>query len=73
MDKNNNDEDYDGDDKRSVTNDNPALERTDNEEVRARKKTQATRKSIGHLCSRKSDLASYQITYMGHFDFLRKV
>ena len=38
MDKNNNDEDYDGDDKRSVTNDNPALERTDNEEVRAHKK-----------------------------------
>ena len=49
--KNNNDEDYDGDDKRSVTNDNPALERTENEGVRAQKKTQATRKSIGHLCS----------------------
>ena len=37
--KNNNDENYDGDDKRPVTNDNPALERTDNEGVRAQKKT----------------------------------
>ena len=51
--KNYNDQDYDGDDKRSVTNDNPALERTDNEEVRAQKKIQATRKPIGHLCSTK--------------------
>ena len=51
--KNYNDQDYDGDDKRSVTNGNPALERTDNEEVHAQKKTQATRKSIGHLCSTK--------------------
>ena len=65
--KNNSDKDYDGDDKHSVTNDNPAQERADIEEVRARKKTQATRKSIGHLRRRKSDLASYQITYMGHF------
>ena len=49
--KNNNDENYDGDDKRPVTNDNPALERTDNEGVRAQKKTQPTRKSIDYLCS----------------------
>ena len=58
--KNNNDKDYDGDDKHSVTNDNPAQERADIEEeradieeVRALKKTQATTKSIGHLCSKK--------------------
>ena len=44
---------YDGDDTHSVTNDNPAQERADIEEVRARKKTQATRKSIGHLLSKK--------------------
>ena len=47
------DKDYDGDDKHSVTNDNPAQERADIEELRALKKTQATRKSIGHLCSKK--------------------
>ena len=54
------DKDYDGDDKHSVTNDNPAQERADIEEeradieeVRALKKTQATTKSIGHLCSKK--------------------
>ena len=51
--KNNNDKDYDGDDKHSVTNDNPAQERSDIEEMRAQKKTQATRKSIGHLRSKK--------------------
>ena len=51
--KNNNDTDYDGDDKHSVTNDNPAQERADIEELRALKKTQATRKSIGHLRSKK--------------------
>ena len=51
--KNNNDKDYDGDDKHSVTNDNPAQEQADIEEVRALKKTQATRKSIGHLRSKK--------------------
>ena len=51
--KNNNDKDYDGDDKHSVTNDNPAQERADIKELRALKKTQATRKSIGHLCSKK--------------------
>ena len=65
--KNNSDKDYDGDDKHSVTNDNPAQERADIEEeradieeeradieeVRALKKTQATTKSIGHLCSKK--------------------
>ena len=49
--KNNNDEDYDGDDKHSVTNENPAQERADIEEVRAQKKTPATRKSIGRSCS----------------------
>ena len=47
------DKDYDGDDKHSVTNDNPAQERSDIEEMRAQKKTQATRKSIGHLRSKK--------------------
>ena len=51
--KNNSDKDYDGDDKHSVTNDNPAQERSDIEEMRAQKKTQATRKSIGHLRSKK--------------------
>ena len=51
--KNNNDEGYDGDDKHFVTNDNPAQEWADIEEVRARKKTPATRKSIGHLCRTK--------------------
>ena len=51
--KNNSDKDYDGDDKHSVTNDNPAQERADIKELRALKKTQATRKSIGHLCSKK--------------------
>ena len=51
--KNNSDKDYDGDDKHSVTNDNPAQEQADIEEVRALKKTQATRKSIGHLRSKK--------------------
>ena len=58
--KNNSDKDNDGDDKHSVTNDNPAQERADIEEeradieeVRALKKTQATTKSIGHLCSKK--------------------
>ena len=65
--KNNSDKDYDGDDKHSVTNDNPAQERSDIEEMRAQKKTQATRKSIGHLRSKKTNLSSYQITYTGHF------
>ena len=51
--KNNYNKDYDGDDRHSVTNDNPAQERADIVEVRARKKTQATRKSIGHLRSKK--------------------
>ena len=51
--KNNSDKDYDGDDKHSVINDNPAQERSDIEEMRAQKKTQATRKSIGHLRSKK--------------------
>ena len=51
--KNNSDKDYDGDDKHSVTNDNPAQERSDIEEMRAQKKTQATRKSIGHLRSKR--------------------
>ena len=51
--KNNSDKDYDGDDKHSVTNDNPAQERADIKELRALKKTQVTRKSIGHLCSKK--------------------
>ena len=64
--KNNNDKDYDSDDKHSVPNDNPAQKRADIEEVRTRKKTQATRKSIGHLRSRKSNLANYEITYTGH-------
>ena len=61
MDKNNNDEDYDGDDKHSVTNDNPAQERADIEELRALKKTQATRKSIGHLCSTKLNWLSNKV------------
>ena len=72
--KNNSDKDYDGDDKHSVTNDNPAQERADIEEeradieeVRALKKTQATTKSVGHLCSKKTNLASCQIKYTGHF------
>ena len=65
--KNNSDKDYDGDDKHSVTNDNPAQERADIKELRALKKTQATRKSIGHLYSKKTNLSDCQIKYMGHF------
>ena len=53
MEKKNNDKDCDGDDKHSVTNDNPAQERANIEKVLAWKKTQATRKSIGHLRSKK--------------------
>ena len=51
--KNNNDEGYEGDDRHSVTNENPAQEWADIEEMRARKQTPATRKSIGYLCRKK--------------------
>ena len=49
--KNNSDKDYDGDDKHSVTNDNPAQERADIKESRALK----------------TNLSDCQIKYMGHF------
>ena len=45
------DKDYDGDDKHSVTNDNPAQERADIKESRALK----------------TNLSDCQIKYMGHF------